>query len=61
MTLDEIRDHLKDRNLRAVAVGAGVHYNTLCRLANGSTDPSYSVVIKVIEYLKNSMDKTADD
>ena len=60
MTLQEIRDRLKDRNLRAVAESAGVHYNTLCRLANGSTDPSYSVVTKIIEYLKKNARGTND-
>lgn len=51
LTLDEIKDRLKDMNLMRVASKAGIHYNALYRLANGGTNPSYETVQKLIAYL----------
>lgn len=53
MTLDQIRKQLKDRNLAAVAQGAGVSYPRLVRLANGKTkNPSFLMVNRVVAYLE---------
>lgn len=54
LTLDQIRDRLKDMNLMAVSKGAGVHYNAIYRLANGGTKPSYEVVQKIVAYLQKT-------
>ena len=54
LTLDEVRERLKDRNLMAVANSAGVHYNALYRLMKGGSNPSYKTVQKLIEYLQKS-------
>lgn len=49
--LDKLRQLLADRNLRAVARGAGVHPNSLYRLMAGSTSPRYETVRRVMAYL----------
>ena len=49
--LDELRQLLADRNLQAVARGAGVHPNSLYRLMAGSTSPKYETVRRVMAYL----------
>ena len=49
--LDKIRQLLADRNLQAVARGAGVHPNSLYRLMAGSTSPRYETVRRVMAYL----------
>lgn len=51
-TLDEIREILKDRNLSHVAKEAGIHYNSLYAIAKGITNPRYSTVQKLINYLE---------
>ena len=50
--LDKLRQLLADRNLRAVARGAGVHPNSLYRLMAGSTSPRYETVRRVMAYLR---------
>jgi DNA-binding phage protein len=50
MDIDKIRRQLKDRNLKAVAAAAGLHFNTVYRLANGGT-PSLETVQKLTIYL----------
>lgn len=52
LTLNEIREQLKDRNLMMVANKAGVHYNALYRLMKGGNKPSYETVRKVVSYLE---------
>ena len=50
--LEEIRERLHDRKLTIVAQQTGLHYNTIYRIANGtSKDPAYSVVKRLSEYL----------
>jgi len=50
--LEEIRERLHDRKLTVVAQHTGLHYNTIYRIANGtSKDPAYSVVKRLSEYL----------
>lgn len=51
MTLEQIREKLKDRNLSVVADAAGVHRNALYRLMNSRSNPSYETVRRLVEYL----------
>lgn len=52
MDLKEIIEKLKDRNLRAVALKIGVHYNTLYKIVNGESQPNYSTLVKLQNYLE---------
>lgn len=53
LSLEQIKDLLQDINLTKVAEGAGVQYQALTRLANGTADdPSYDLVVKVGKYLE---------
>jgi transcriptional regulator with XRE-family HTH domain len=50
--LEEIRERLHDRKLTVVAQSTGLHYNTVYRIANGSSkDPAYSVIKRLSDYL----------
>lgn len=49
--LEKLRKLLADRNIQAVARGAGVHPNALYRLMAGSTSPKYETVQRVMAYL----------
>ena len=49
--LEKLRKLLADRNIQAVARGAGVHPNSLYRLMSGSTNPRYETVRRVMAYL----------
>lgn len=50
--LEEIRARLHDRKLTVVAAQTGLHYNTVYRIANGtSKDPAYSVIKRLADYL----------
>lgn len=51
MTLEQIREKLKDRNLSAVADAIGVHRNAIYRLVNDQSNPSYETVRRLVEYL----------
>ena len=52
MTLEQIKEQLKDSNLAKVAEACDIHYNVLTRLMKGDTDPRYSTVEALITYLK---------
>jgi DNA-binding phage protein len=49
--LEKLRQILADRNIQAVARGAGVHPNVLYRLMAGATSPKYETVQRVMAYL----------
>lgn len=51
MTLDQIRERLKDANLRKVAAGAGLPYSRVWRLMSGSHQPMHSTVEALSRYL----------
>lgn len=51
MTLDQIKTMLADRNIRAVSKAAGVHPNAVYRFMNGTTNPKYDTVQRLIAYL----------
>jgi len=52
MSLEQIRKQLADSNLRKVAEACGLHYNVVTRLMRGDTDPRYSTVELLSNYLK---------
>ena len=54
ITLAEVREALKDRNLAAVARNTGIHPATMHRLMNGSM-VSYAVYEKLNNYLESSL------
>jgi hypothetical protein len=53
MTLDQVREVLKDRKLKIVAQGSGLAYDTVRRVAAGSNKAvSYDVVKRLSDYLE---------
>lgn len=52
LTIEQIRDALHDRNLSTVAEATGVGYHALVRLVNGQSEPNYSTVRVIAEYLQ---------
>lgn len=52
LTLDTIKELLKDSNLSAVAQSVGVHPNTLYRLMDGQ-DPKYNTVKALSDYFED--------
>ena len=50
--LDTMRRQLADRNIQAVAKGAGVHPNARYRLMRGESSPRYETVQRVASYLQ---------
>lgn len=57
LTLDQIRKRAESMNLYKLAEKAGVHPNALYSLINGKSDPKYSTVKKVSDYLENLNNK----
>lgn len=54
LTLDQIKERLRDSNLRAVAQSSGVNYHTLIKLMNEEgRDPAYSTVKALSDYLQS--------
>ena len=59
LTLDTIRELLKDMILTRVADAAGVNYDALVRFANGDTQkPSFELVAGVARYLTERAEMT---
>lgn len=56
MTLDQIRDALKDRRPAMVAQSTGLHVNTVMRIRDGmNTNPTYEVVTALSKYLQGKV------
>lgn len=56
MTLDQIRDALKDRRPAMVAQSTGLHVNTVMRIRDGmNTNPTYEVVAALFKYLQGKV------
>lgn len=53
LTLEQIKERLQHSNLRAVAQATGLHYNTLYKLMNTTSTPSYSTVKALSDYLQS--------
>lgn len=55
MTLDEIREALKDRRLAVVADACDLHYNTLLAIRDGEKiNPTYTTISRLEAYLGGS-------
>ena len=52
LKLDDIRAKLKDRNLTKVAKSANVSRPVLYQIMRGSTDPKFSTIEKLSDYLQ---------
>ena len=56
MTLDQIRDALKDRRPAMVAQSTGLHVNTVMRIRDGmNKNPTYEVVAALSKYLQGKV------
>jgi hypothetical protein len=52
LTLDDIRERLKDRRLPVVSEATGVHWNTIRAIRdNPDANPTYQVMVKLSDYL----------
>lgn len=51
LTIIEVKQRLKDSNLRRIAVKAGVHPATIYRLMQPDSQPSYETVKLLSDYL----------
>jgi len=55
LTLEEIRDKLRDRNLSKVSRLSGVGYNNLYAIAKGHRkNPTYKILEKLSIYLEQN-------
>jgi len=55
MTLDKIKEALKDRNLTVIAGKTGIPYQALARLRrDDSYQPKHDIVVKLIEYFEGA-------
>lgn len=54
LTIEEIRSRLEDRNIKAVAERAGVHFNVIYRLMSGQSNPSYETLKRLSAYLEKN-------
>lgn len=62
LTIEEIRARLQDRRIDIVADLSGVGYGTVRDIRSGvNTNPTYSVIVKLSEYLTNSNIKAGGD
>jgi DNA-binding phage protein len=50
--LDKLREILSDRNLSAVAKGAGLAPRTLYAFVRNGGDPRYSTIVRLLRYLE---------
>jgi len=58
LTLDQIRHHLSDRRLSAVAKATGLHYQTVRKVANDrAIAPDYQTVKALSDYIESRMSK----
>ena len=52
LSLNRMREMLEDRNISSVARNTGINIVTLSRIKNGTTDPKYSTMEKLSNYLE---------
>ena len=52
MTLEQVRESLKDRNICAVAERTGLHPNTIYRLMSPDSRPAWQTVAILSDYLE---------
>jgi predicted transcriptional regulator len=58
LSVPEMRRLLQDRNLTVVAKNAGVSRPVLYQIMSGSTDPRYSTLEKISNYLEDNHGKS---
>lgn len=51
LTIEQLRHLLAQRNLAEVSREAGIHYNTVYRVAKGNGLPDYNTVKALSDYL----------
>lgn len=51
LTLDQIKEKMADRRVRAVADGTGLHHQTIYEALKPTANPSYETVKKLSDYL----------
>jgi hypothetical protein len=55
LTLEQVKDNLKDRITTKVAEATGLHYNTVLSIKNGTNkNPSFDAITRLVQYLENS-------
>ena len=55
LTIQQIRDALRDRRISMVAAATGLHYNTIKNVRdNVNSNPSYKVLKKLTDYLSEA-------
>lgn len=53
MTLEQVKEGLRDRKLRVVAEATGLAYDTVWRVKSGKTEAvSYEVIKRISDYLE---------
>lgn len=52
LSLEQIQEKLKDRNIIKVSKAIGIHFNTLYSIANGKANPNYKTLVKINDYLE---------
>jgi hypothetical protein len=58
LTLEQVIDGLRDRNLRKVAVATGLAYGTVYRIATGNAlEPDYRSVKLLSDYIEAGQPK----
>lgn len=55
LTLQRIRELLKDRNIQAVAKACGLNPHTIYRLMDEQRDPAFSTVKALSDYLEGKI------
>lgn len=58
LTIETIRERLRDARPSRVAEATGLHYNTVRRVRDGdSVQPSYEVIKKLSDYLEGGQNQ----
>lgn len=52
LSLNRMREMLEDRNMSSVSRNTGINVVTLLQIKNGTTDPKYSTMEKLSNYLE---------
>ena len=53
LTIEEIREKMRTREVRETAKKIGIHEQALYRITRGETVPSYASLVKITEYFNN--------
>jgi hypothetical protein len=62
MTIEQIRTHLADRNLKAVAAGSSVSYPTIRRITTGESQGVQASTVRLLsDYLTRQAERILND